>query len=93
MKNEFSEYSTRQIIIWLENVEKYYIYFRDLAAGILEHQDGDKEAAAEILAGHIEDYIKQNNPLIDNNSLYADILAQALHEADYFEVARVILDE
>ena len=91
MKNEFSEYSTHQAAAWLENVEEYYTYFRTLATEILEHQDGDKEAAAEILAGHIEDYIKEHNPLIDNNSLYSDILAEALHEMDYIEIASALL--
>lgn len=93
MENEFTEYATHQAAAWLENVEEDYTYFRTLATEILEHQDGDKEAAAEILAGHIEDYIKEHNPLINDNSLYSDILAEALHEMDYIEIASAILDE
>ena len=86
------EYITRTIKIWLENTEDNYLYFHELAAEALDQADGDKDAAAEILADEIKEAVSNAKPT-NGGSLYDDILTNALAEADYVEIANSFLDE
>ena len=78
--------------MWLENTEDSYLYFRELAAEALDQADGDKDAAAEILADEIKEAVQNAKPT-DGGNLYDDIITNALAEADYIEIANSFLDE
>ena len=88
--DSFKQYATRQVVIWLENTEKYYHYVNVLAEQAKEAA-ADQNEAAEILARDIEDFIKSDAPEV--SGLYNDILTQALYIVDYYEVAEAFLDE
>lgn len=88
--DSFKEYATRQVIIWLENTQRYYNYVNVLAEQAKEAA-ADQNEAAEILARDIEDFIKSDAPEV--SGLYNDILTQALYIVDYYEVAEAFLDE
>ena len=87
-----NEYATRTIKIWIDNTEEKYNYFQALAAEAKERAT-DPEEVIKILAEEVKMVISEENPLKDTPSLYDDILTEALHEADYFEIAESILDE
>lgn len=62
--DSFKEYATRQVIIWLENTQRYYNYVNVLAEQAKEAA-ADQNEAAEILARDIEEFIKGNAPEVD----------------------------
>ena len=87
-----NEYATRTIKIWLDNTKEKYYFCQELAAEAKEQTD-NKEEQIKIIAEAIETLISNENPLKDSPSLYDDILTEALHEADYYEIAADILEE
>lgn len=92
MKSDFSEYATKLVNLWLENTEKTYIYYRKRAAELLEDENNDEETAAEMLADEIRANLEAKSPAGSEN-LYADLIAAALSEVDFIDVANGFLEE
>ena len=91
MVSDFKEYATHATKLWLQSPENNYKYYMALAAEALKQANNDKERAAEILAGQIENELKEAAPI--KTRLYGDILTGALECIDFEEIARDFLDE
>ena len=81
----YKDYPTENIAIWLSHDRENNRRIHELA------QNADNE---EQLAAQIKHFVETNNPLQNSpNSLYQDILNNALINADYHQIAKDFLEE
>jgi len=82
----FSNYETWAVKMWIDNDPGTTDHINDL----IDDQEIDDPGE---LADLIKEYIEENNPLIDDANLYADLLNAAIDNADYDEIAEIILND
>ena len=106
MENEgyqgWSNYETWLVALWLDNERASYEYWRDHAASHRQHAPECKtvesgiwtiqEAAKYNLAEQLKEEVADASPLSES-SLYSDLLAAALDEVDWYELADHLLAE
>ena len=76
--NGWTNYETWVVNLWLENDYYTYKYLRQTTP----------ESSAEA----IKEYIEESNPLIDNASLYGDLLNGAVGEINFEETAQYFFE-
>lgn len=79
--NGWKNYPTWDVHLWLTNDEGTYHAAKD----IVEDAVTPRRAASDL-----QGWIEENNPLIDSDSIYADLLGWALQIVDWDEVARAL---
>ena len=81
--NGWKNYETWCIALWIDNDEGLYNESRD----IIRHKSVND--AADML----KDFIGDMNPLLDDASLWSDLLGAALSEVDWYEIAENYLSD
>lgn len=88
MYNGYKNYATWSIFNFISNNEESYNHYQSIYKDLLE---GGQETAIEGLAETLRADINANEVIDPNerdiNQLYNDILADALSDVDYMEVA------
>lgn len=75
--NGWSNYETWVVNLWLSNDQGTYEYVRDLV----------KDSKADYNAVEaLREWIEEVNPLLDEASLFTDLLNAALSEVDWWEI-------
>jgi hypothetical protein len=97
--NGWTNYETWNIHLWLTNEQGTDSYWREAAkelwdaAGEETHEVWTRsENARFTLADRLKDEIEDGNPLLDEASMYQDLLSAAISEADWAEIANAFLD-
>ena len=81
--NGWKNYETWCIALWIDNDEGLYDESRD----IIRHKSVND--AASIL----KDWIDEMNPLMDDSSMWSDLMSAALSEVDWYEIAENYLSD
>ncbi len=99
--NGWTNYETWAVHLWLTNEEPGYRYCNEQAAiqitnasqrpQVLEDVWTEAHAARYYLADQLRDELAEASPL-EGASVYSDLLAAALGEADYSEIAQAFID-
>ena len=82
--NGWKNYETWNVNLWIREKEGLFGYLKSLAKQVEDSHE---------LADMIREEIEENSPLIDQASLYSDILGAALRRADYREIAEALLED
>ena len=82
--NGWSNYETWNVNSWIREKEGLFGYLKSLAKEVQDSWE---------LADLILEEIEENSPLIDQASLYSDILGAGLREVDYKEIAEALLED
>jgi hypothetical protein len=90
--NGWSNYQTWNVMLWLDNDQGSYYLVRDQAEYFLENKSTE-ESPKWKLVDWLKDYVEENNPLIEDASMFSDLLGQAIASVNYDEMANQILDE
>ena len=80
--NGWTNYETWNVALWND--------FNDIAEEIYSN---DSANALYNLQQHIKDFVEEFNPILDDASMYNDILGAALSQVDYYEIARHYIEE
>lgn len=98
--NGWSNYSTWVVNLWLNNEEGSYFYLVESAKNIKENPQyfkvGDKKYLRDpqvVLGDLIKKMIDESNPLIQDASLFHDVITHALAFVNYQEIAKGFLEE
>lgn len=89
--NGWKNFETWACSLWLNNDETVYWHWMDAAKAALDTAGGDKDRAADILAGQIKGNLTENAPDM-GAGLYAELLGNGLQNIDYVEIARAFLE-
>mgnify|MGYP000884505089 FL=1 len=81
--NGWTNYETWCVSLWIGNDEGLYNEVQDM----IRHKPVND--AADML----KDFIGDMNPLLDDASLWSDLLGAALSEVDWYEIAENYLSE
>lgn len=89
----WSNHETWAVALWLDNDEGSYTYVREMARAAREESAEDENATPEwILAARLGEMVDEMKPDL-GASMFADLLAAALSEVDWNEIAGSILSE
>lgn len=98
--NGWSNYSTWVVGLWLNNEEGSYFYLIEEANRIKKYPEyfevGDQKilkSPVVKLGNIIKKMIEEGNPLIQDASLYHDVITHALAFVNYQEIAKGFLEE
>lgn len=98
--NGWTNYETWLAYTHLTNEEGIYNYWRDEARVAFgkacteqEVREKAREAARYDLAKQLKDEFEEANPLAEKPSFYADLLAGALSDTNWSEVAKQLINE
>jgi len=87
--NGYSNYPTWAVSLWIGNDEYLYRHYQELIGRYKE----DGEVDLFNLADEMKDSFNENNPLIDESSVYSDLVNFALGEVNWDEIARNLVDD
>jgi len=85
--NGWKNYETWCIALWIDNDEGLYDELRDIIRLFVSNKSVND--AASIL----KDWIDEMNPLMDDSSMWSDLMSAALSEVDWYEIAENYLSE
>ena len=101
--NGYKNYETWCVSLWLSNEQAIDELCRQMAAecraqatGCWQVREGiwpPEDAPKFLLADRLSSMIDEENPLLENATLYTDLLCAALSEVDWHEVADAFLEE
>lgn len=90
--------NTRVVKLWIANEEPSYLHIEALATEALEqacdnesHATSARNDAIEALASQIEEFVCESMPCV--KGMWGDLIASALQDVDFEEVAKDILDD
>lgn len=89
--NGWSNYETWCANLWLTNDQGSDSWLRERCDDLMREHDGDKEAAAEDLAGEIESFHDEFYPEV--TGLFADLLRSSFDAIDWREIAENALSD
>ena len=89
----WANYPTWAVVLWIGNEEGSYRYWREQAMEALEDANDDRQEAANTLAGQLKDQFNDEAPVVDESSVWSDLLSYALDEVDWYEVAEAQFEE
>lgn len=82
--NGWPNYETWNIALWLTNDQSDYEMTQEWIADLDDPYDSD---AAYELSKVIKEYVEDNNPLLDDASMYSDMLSAAISTCDFYRIA------
>lgn len=90
--NGYTNYETWDVSLWIDNEQWLYNEINYLAEDSFNNADADKyrnkeEVASDDLADKIKEIIESQNPLIDQASMFSDLLGAALDNVNWQEIA------
>ena len=90
--NGWSNYETWNVALWMDNEPGTYEMAREWATEAIENAEAceyltKQEVATRDVASSLEDFIRENNPLADDASVYSDILSANLSEVNWHAIA------
>ncbi len=99
--NGYGNYETWNVTLWLHNEHDSYLQWTARAEEIKEEageesQDSiwtEEEYVKFTLADEIEKSVKGDNPLVDDASMFVDLLNAALSSVNWDEVANSFIEE
>ena len=93
--NGWTNYETWNVKLWLDNDGTVENIFKDQAQTFYNEalEDNRRNRAIYILADSIKDFVEDENPLIDQANMFADMLNAALRNVNWFEIAESIFDD
>ena len=94
---EWSSYETWVVNLWLTSNQEQREYWRVMAqAALVEAEKArtarGKEEARGALSESLKEWLEDNNPLVDQPGLYANLLEAAIEQVDCDEIAVRLLD-
>ena len=81
--NGWKNYETWAVNLWLTNDQGTYVLIKNMVKGTDLHEASNL----------IQAYIEENNPLIDNGSVYSDLIDGALSLVEWHSVAETFLQK
>lgn len=87
--NGWTNYETWNVNLWIDNDQGSQEDWQSRAQEILDHNDGDKDEAANDLARLLKDEHEEGMPELQGT--YADLLQAALGEVNWHEIAKSII--
>jgi len=97
--NGWTNYETWAVALWMDNDHGSYLHWRYEADECYRETDGDdrrderRKAARSTLADRIQDVFESDSPLVEQASVYSDLLTAALGAVDWYEIAEHLIDE
>ena len=103
--NGWTNYETWNVALWCDNDQGSYNYWREQTEEALDLEDDTNvlstpntilshiERATRHLAEVLCKEVKDGNPLIEEASLYSDILSANLSEVNWDEIAKHWIEE
>jgi len=101
--NGWKNYETWAVALWIDNEQSSYTHWREQAA---EHfkEVTERESqkaismdqyrdARSALAWELRGAFEGESPLLDQATLYSDLLTAALERVNWYEVAEHLIDE
>jgi hypothetical protein len=82
--NGWVNYETWLVNLWLTNDYNDYLFFKEL---VEEYSDLVDASNA------LKEYVEESNPLIEENSMYTDLLGGALRAVCWYEIVAHFKDE
>lgn len=83
--NGWANYETWCCTLWINNNAELYTDIRSTAQALKGHLD--------VFARYLEDNIVDNMPAILPQSMYSDLLTNAIQNIDFYEIAKEIMEE
>ena len=101
--NGWTNYETWAVVLWIDNDQGSYTYWREQADLHYEHAADRKNAheglwtrrpaARSTLAAQIKEEFEEASPLAEQPTVYSDLLAAALGEVDWHEIADYLIED
>jgi len=82
--NGWSNYETWAVKLWIDNEYAEYLHWQ---------QKARQSKSRRALADQLKVWVEENNPLIDANNMYTDLLGAALSDVNWWEIAGNMLEE
>jgi len=99
-RNEYNgwvNYETWLVNLWLMNdqqTEKIVIDAVEYARNyVIKYSGVCDRSVKSILVGDLQNLIDQHNPLLDQATIYTDLLGSAISEVDFYELAEHYLSD
>lgn len=89
--NGWTNYETWAVKLWLDNDGGLYAAQEEWAEDAWRYH-GDRSVES-YLADMVKDFVEEQNPLVDQASLFSDLLNAALSSVNWYEIAENILSE
>ena len=81
--NGYANFETWCVMLWIDNSQAVYNYFINIAREKETHETMDI----------LKEYFEENSPLINEASLYADLLNGALSVVNWHEIATLLKEK
>jgi len=78
--NGYTNYPTWAVSLWLDNTSGMYEIIKEIYLD-MKHRSDHPE-----LADWIKEYTEDNSPLIEESSLYSDLLNHSLQKVNWYEI-------
>jgi hypothetical protein len=97
--NGFANYETWVVSLWMSNDQGSYEFFRELARRIRDCDNmvtahlSKEENDAVALADALREEFEVGSPTRGESTVYADLMAAALCEVDWYEIAENLLND
>lgn len=93
---QWSNYETESVAVWINRDQAMQEAIREIAQDIWDNALADEiltrhQSAWYNLSNVIKVFVKQQNPLTEQASLFSDLLDKALSEVDWREIAEYFL--
>jgi hypothetical protein len=95
--NGWTNYETWNCKLWLDNDEGSQELQREWLEQAKNSPEVDvwtrEETTKFTLADFIKEYIEGNNPLVNDATMYSDIMTAGLQSINYNEIAQAIIED
>ena len=93
--NGWKNYETWAMALWIDNERSDYEWSREYANDVrkMEEEDLNGRTRAGVLADALTEYMVMMAPLLEEASVWSDLLHAAISEIDWYEIAENYLSE